>query len=161
MFAPRRVVLLRDVAAVALDTDARVEGACGAFSDYAASPPPGSHLLVRAPKLDTRRKFHKLLAQAEGTLLFDPPEGADLPEAVAAMAKERGIRLTADAAVLLAELCAEGDLYRAGTELDKLGSWLGADAPAKPVDAATLAPLLAGGPGGSSFQVADAVVAGN
>ncbi len=161
MFAPRRVVLLREVAAVTLDTDGRIENACAAFSDYAASPPPGSHLLVRAPKLDSRRKFHKLLAQAEGTLAFEPPEGGELPEAVAAMAKERGIRLAADAVAMLAEVCAEGDLYRAGTELDKLASWLGPEGAAKAVDAATLAPLLAGGPGGSSFQVADAVVAGD
>ncbi|HEX5045453.1 MAG TPA: DNA polymerase III subunit delta [Candidatus Polarisedimenticolaceae bacterium] len=159
MFAPRRVVLLRDVAALVLDTEARVEGACAAFSEYAASPPPGSHLLVRAPRLDSRRKFHKLLAQGEGTLVFEPPEGADLLEAVAAMAKERGIPLAADAAALLADLCADGDLYRAATELDKLGSWLGEHGGGKPVNAAMLAPLLAGGPGGSSFQVADAVVA--
>lgn len=159
MFAPRRVVLLRDLAAVALDGEARIEAACAAFSTYAASPPPGSHLLVRAPKLDVRRKFHKLLAQAEGVLVFEPPEGADLPAAVAAMAGERGIRLTAEAAALLAELSADGDLYRAATELDKLRSFLGEEGAERPVDAATLAPLLAGGPGGTSFQVADAVLA--
>jgi len=159
MFAPRRVVLVRDLAAVALETEARIEGACAAFSEYAASPPPGSYLLVRAPKLDVRRRFHKLLAQAEGTLVFEPAEGADLPAAVAALAGERGIRLTAEAASLLEDLCADGDLYRAGTELDKLRSWLGPEGAKGAVDAATLAPLLAGGPGGTSFQVADAVAA--
>jgi DNA polymerase-3 subunit delta len=159
MFAPRRVVLVRDVAAVALDSDARIEGACAAFGTYAENPPPGSHLLVRAPKLDVRRRFHKLLAQSEGALVFEATEGADFLAAVAAMARERGLKLTAEAAGGLAELCAEGDLHRASTELDKLRSWLGAEAAQTVVDLETLAPLLAGAVGGTSFQVADAVAA--
>ena len=157
MFAPRRVVLVRDLAAVALDSDARVEAAVAAFTTYAESPPPGSYLLVRAPKLDVRRRFHKVLAQAEHALQFEPAAGAELPSAVAALAAERGIQLTPEAADLLAELSGEGDLYRAATELDKVRAWFGTEAPRGPVDAATLAPLLAGGAGGTSFQVADAV----
>ena len=157
MFAPRRVVLVRDVTVVALDSEARIEAACAAFSAYAESPPPGSHLLVRAPKLDVRRRFHKLLAQAEGALVFEPTAGPELSAAVEAMGVERGIRLTPEAADLLANLSGEGDLYRASTELDKVRTWLGAETPAAPLDARTLAPLLAGEAGGTSFQVADAV----
>jgi DNA polymerase III delta subunit len=167
MFAPRRVVLLRDVVALTLDSDARIEAACAAFAAYDDSPPPGSHLLVRAPKLDVRRRFHKLLASAKGALVFDPTGALDLEAGIQEMAAERGIPLTAEAASLLTELCldprsGEGDLYRARAELDKLRNWLGpkgARVAAGPVDAQTLAPLLAAGPGGTSFQVVDAVAA--
>jgi DNA polymerase III delta subunit len=163
MFAPRRVVLLRDLGALVLDTEARIEGACAAFAAYDASPPPGSHLLVRAPRLDARRRLHKLLAGARGALLFDPTSAGDLAAALADMARERGLTLTPEAAGLLLEACldprsGEGDLYRAATELDKLRSWLGEESRA-PVDAGALAPLLAGAAAGSSFVVADAVAA--
>lgn len=164
MFAPRRVVLVRDLGAIALDSEARVEGACAAFAAYEESPPPGSHLLVRAPKLDTRRRFHKVLASARETLVFEPSNAADLEAAILAMAAERGIALTAEAAGLLTETCldprsGEADLYRARGEIDKLQSWLGPGSGRSPVDAATLGPLLAAGAGGTSFRVVDAVAA--
>ena len=56
MFAPRRVVLLRDVS--------MLEGDAEPLSEYSAKPPAASWIVVRAPKLDRKRKLHKALAEA-------------------------------------------------------------------------------------------------
>jgi DNA polymerase-3 subunit delta len=121
MFAARRVVLVRDVGAL--------EGEPGAISDYAASPPPDSYLIVRAPSLDLRRKLHKALAQAGRLLRFEaapPEETGRLSAEVKSLAGEAGVRLEPRAAAFLAEVCG-GDLYRVAAELDKLGAWVGGE----------------------------------
>jgi DNA polymerase-3 subunit delta len=162
MFAPRRVVLVRDVAAIALGRESEVESACEAFAAYDASPPPGSHILVRAPRLDVRRRFHKVLAAARHALVFEPsPEtfAADVAE----MAAARGLSLTREAVEILGALCVdprsgESDLYRAQGELDKLAAWT-AGSPGRSVDGAAVAQLATGGGGPTAFEVVDAVAA--
>jgi DNA polymerase III delta subunit len=101
MFASRRVVFLRDVASL--------EGDPEPLTAYAASPGAESFLIVRAPKLDRKRKLHKALAEAGTCLVFRLPSGdAELKALTAemiAMASARGVVLSDDAAGLLLDVC--------------------------------------------------------
>ncbi len=117
MFAERRVVLVRDLE--------MLDGEPEALLDYAAKPAPDSHLILRAPKLDRRRKLGKALAKQKMFFLFRIPED---PLAAAGeigeLAAEQGLKLEREALKLLAHVCA-GDLQRATMELAKLATWLG------------------------------------
>jgi DNA polymerase-3 subunit delta len=148
MFANRRVVFVREVGAL--------EGEPEALEEYAAAPPPGSYLLVRAPALDQRRKLHKALAACGKLVVLQSP--AD-PYAAAsdliAVARERGVRLERQAAELLAQLYGV-DLYRIASELDKIRAWMG-DRGAK-VNAETVREVASAGGMMSGWEVADSVV---
>ena len=153
MFASRRVVFLRDVASL--------EGDPEPLSAYAASPGRESFLIVRAPKLDRKRKLHKALAEAGTCLTFRAPAGEAEYKALAAemsaIAGARGVRLAAPAAGLLLDVFGP-DLNRIASELDKLAIWLGAEAKdARPVEAATLRELIAGSEILTGWELADAV----
>jgi DNA polymerase-3 subunit delta len=121
MFSRRRVVLVRDVALL--------DGPADALEAFAASPPRESWLLVRAPRLDRKRKLHQALAAAR-LLQFDPPGTPSEVQAslreIVAMAKERGQRIDPGDAALLAESC-RGDLLRVERELDRLRDWAGGE----------------------------------
>ena len=123
MFASRRVVFLRDIASL--------EGDPEPLAAYASNPPPGSFLIVRAPKLDRKRKLHKALAEAGVCLAFRVPSGDAEFKALAAemtaMAGARGVRLEDRAAGLLLDVFGP-DLNRIASELDKLAIWLGPEA---------------------------------
>jgi DNA polymerase-3 subunit delta len=152
MFSSRRVVLLRDVA--------MLEGEPAPLLDYAGSPPSGSHLLIRAPKLDLRRPLHKALAGAGKVLEFAPPAdptGPAVQREVAALAAERGLELGRPVAALLADLCG-GDLQRVTTELDKLEVWIGAREE-RAVRLEDARQVVFGGGTLSGWEVADAVLA--
>lgn len=114
MFASRRVVVVRDPGI--LDGDPEP------LSAFAERPPDGGFVLVRAPKLDRKRKLHQALL-AGTSLEFRPPaderEGDELRDELSSMAQERGVRLARDGAIHLA-LASEHDLARASTELDKI-----------------------------------------
>ena len=119
MFAPRRVVLVREVNAL--------EGEPEAIGAYAADPPPNSHLIVRAPELDRRRKLGQLLAKSGMVLAFPAvtaQEADRLAGEVSKLAAEKGLKLLGPAAALLAEVCA-GDFYRIDAELEKIRAWQG------------------------------------
>ena len=153
MFASRRVVFLRDIAGL--------EGDPEPLTAYAASPGSESFLIVRAPKLDRKRKLHKALAEAGACLAFRAPAGDAEFKALAAemtaMAAARGVRLEPAAAGLLREVFG-ADLNRIASELDKLASWLGCEGgPAAPVDAATLRELIAGSEILTGWELADTV----
>ena len=153
MFASRRVVYLGDIA--------RLEGDPEPLTDYAARPGSDSYLIVRAPKLDRKRKLHKALAEAGVCLVFRLPAGAselkELAAEMVAMATARGFRLADDAAGLMLDVCGP-DLNRISSELDKLAIWLGSEAaPKAPVDAATVRELVAGSGMLSGWELADAV----
>jgi DNA polymerase-3 subunit delta len=154
MFASRRVVFLRDVASL--------EGEAEPLASYAAAPPSGSFLLVRAPKLDRKRKLHKALAEAGQLLTFRPPESeaeiAELSRVVSGLAKERGCTLTPEAAGLLVAVCGP-DVARIALELDKAASWLGEDGLARPVSAELMRELLAGAALLTGWELADALLA--
>jgi len=152
MFASRRVVLVRDADAL--------EGDPAILEAYATSPPPDSYLLVRAPKIDQRRKLGKTLTGSGRLLRFDaagPAGGAELERVVRAMATERGLRLGADAVGFLLDATA-GNLYAVESELDKLRAWSGAEGgPTNPtID--DVRSLVASDPAMSGWEVADAVV---
>jgi DNA polymerase-3 subunit delta len=150
MFASRRVVFVRDAA--------MLDGEPAAIAEYAAAPPPGSHLLVRAPALDKRRKLHKTLAASGQLLLFAAPDGFDarrLVEDVAALARERQVALEPAAAELLAQLHGT-DLYRVAGELEKIRAWAGDSR--EPLGVDTVREVASGGGAISGWEVADAVV---
>lgn len=153
MFASRRVVFLRDIASL--------EGDPEPLSTYAARPGGESFLIVRAPKLDRKRKLHKVLAEAGVCLVFRAPAGSAefkaLSAEMSAMAGARGVRLKEGAAGLLLDVFGP-DLNRIASELDKLAIWLGPEAgQGAPVDAATLRELIAGSEILTGWELADAV----
>jgi DNA polymerase III delta subunit len=114
MFAAFRIVVLRDVAILDGDPEPLLR--------FAADPPATSWILVRAPRLDRKRKLHQALC-AGRELVFRLPEGdaeaRELLDVIAALAKERGVRLDTRAAAWVAAGC-EGDLLRARVALDQL-----------------------------------------
>ena len=146
MFAPRRVVFVSDVAALEGEPDALVE--------FAAAPPPRSHLLVRAPALDLRRKLHQILRERGKTLDFVSPEhGAGAADA-RRLARDKGLELDPSAAAFLAQLVG-GDLYRLDAELEKLRAWLGAAG--GPVGPDAVREVAAGSGLLTGWELADAV----
>jgi len=152
MFAPRRVVLVRDASALSGEPDSLVE--------YAARPPAESYLIVRATSLDLRLKLHKALAGEGRWLEFSNPRYPDPRRTEAeidALARERGLDLRRDALALLAEIAA-GDLYAAQSELDKLAALL-ARSKDRRVSAELVRRLAAGDQSPSGWEVADAIAA--
>jgi DNA polymerase-3 subunit delta len=121
MFTDRRVVFVREVEIL--------EGEPDALLDYAKAPPGDSYLLIRAPKLDTRRKLHKALIKAALVVELSPPKDARAAAEAATraaleMGKQRGLELDRNVAAFLGDV-SSGDLYRVGSELDKLDVWIG------------------------------------
>lgn len=150
MFAPTRVVLVRDVTVL--------DGDPAPLVDFAGRPPADAHLVVRAPQLDRRRKLHQALAGAGTQLVFGAP--ADAREQVAevlALAADKRLALDKDAAELLAALCA-GDLYRVASELDKLRVWSGKGGRLR-LDLAAVRETAAGSGLLSGWEVGDALLA--
>ena len=121
MFADRRVVLVRDVAALDGEADAVVA--------YASDPPGSSHLIIRAPEVDKRRKLHQALLKGGRVFEFGvagPQDAARIAGEVSAMAVEKGFEIEREVAVMLAEVCS-GDFYRIDTELEKIRAWRDTD----------------------------------
>lgn len=151
MFAPRRVVLVRDIGAL--------QGEPEPLSAYAKQPPPDSFLLVRAPELDRRRRLHKTLIGAGTVLTFSLSGLANthkLLEILIRLAGERGLTIDRGAAQFLIEVCGT-DLYRLSTELDKLRSWLGVEQHGK-VTLQAVQEVCAGSGMMSGWELADAVL---
>ncbi|HEX4825630.1 MAG TPA: DNA polymerase III subunit delta [Candidatus Polarisedimenticolaceae bacterium] len=152
MFASRRVVFLRDVSGLEGDPEPLVA--------YAAKPPEASFLLVRAPKLDRKRKLHKALAESGRLLEFRRAAGDVEMRAVAdtitAMGREAGVALEPDALALVLDVCG-ADLHRAAGEIEKMASFLGGASTA--LDATTARALVAGSGLLEDWELADAVTA--
>jgi len=153
MFASRRVVLLRDVAAL--------EGDPEPLAAFAKAPPSEGFIVVRAPKLDRKRKLHKALAEAGTCVVFRSPANTAEFRALAAemtsMATERGLSLEDRAAGFILEVCGN-DLHRIAGELDKLAIWAGPQQGGKArIDAETVRALVAGSGLLSGWELADAL----
>ncbi len=151
MFAPRRVVLVREVSALDGDPAALVE--------YAKQPPDSSYLIIRAASLDRRRKLHQALIGAGRLLEFKapPPEAwASLAADVSKLASDKGLRVDRPAAAMLAELCA-GDFYRIDAELEKIRTWLG-DTDDLRVTPEIVREIASGSGLMSGWEVADAIL---
>jgi DNA polymerase-3 subunit delta len=148
MFASRRVVLVRDLL--------MLDGEPDAIEAFAASPPPESYLIVRAPTLDQRRKLHKSIAKHGHLLAFgaggDPRQAAD---DIAAIAAEKGLTLDRDALRFLAG-ATFGDLYRASSELEKADLWIGGSGKRR-LGLDQLLEIASGGGLMSGWEVANAV----
>ncbi len=151
MFAPQRVVLVRDVATL--------EGEPAALEGFAADPPRHSYLIVRAPQLDRRRKLHQALETLGTTLAFGRPRpGPEAESELVEIAKLKGLALGAAATRALAAVCG-GDLRRAEQELEKIRLWHGAGDAGKAQAVAALPPTVAGAGLLSGWEMADAVLA--
>ena len=86
---------------------------------YAGSPSPDSMLAVTAPKADGRAQWVKALEQGGVAVEVRPVAIDALPEWLRSRAATRGLRLSSEAAALLAER-AEGNLLAAAQELSRL-----------------------------------------
>ena len=152
MFSSRRVVFLRDVAAL--------EGDPEPLAAYAARPPRESFLVVRAPKLDRKRKLHKALAESGRLLEFRRAAGdaemRSVAEAVQAIARKAGVALEPGALALILDVCG-ADLHRASAEIEKMASYRGGEA--TPIDARDARALIAGSELLEDWELADAVTA--
>jgi DNA polymerase-3 subunit delta len=146
MFAPMRVVLVRDVGCL--------EGDPSPLDEFARRPPSNGYLIVRAPQLDRRRKLHQTLAKS-GTLLVFGASAAGAPNEVSAIAKEKRLSLDGAAAAFLAAVCG-GDLYRVERELEKIRVWIGGSGRAE-VDLETVRETVSGSGLLSGWEVANAL----
>ena len=149
MFSAHRVVLVRDLAIL--------DGEPEPLLDYAANPAPDSHLIIRAPLLDRRRKLHKALTKQRMFLLFQTPEDplAAVRE-IDELADGQGLRLEREATALLAHVCG-GDLQRVAMELAKLAAWLGGEE--RRVGTEDVREIVAGEGAMSGWELANAIVA--
>jgi DNA polymerase-3 subunit delta len=151
MFADRRVVLVRDWSLL--------DGDPVTLESYAASPPPGSHLLVRGESLDQRRKMGKLLAGSGRWFRFDrgsDAERAEFPRVAQSMARERGLEVGPDVIGFLLEAAA-GDLYAVSSELDKLRAWAGGGPGSARVTMEEVRQVVSAGATLSGWEIADAI----
>lgn len=151
MFSPRRVVWVRDIEAI--------DGGPEPFEAFAAAPPAESYLVVRAPKLDLRKKLPKALAKLATVVRFDRGGDREWQEAVAEtkrLAKERGLAIDRDGLTFLLE-SAQLDLYAVRSELDKLRDWSGA-AGAK-IDLEILRSLVRAGGSMTGWEISEAIQA--
>ncbi|HEX6852374.1 MAG TPA: DNA polymerase III subunit delta [Candidatus Polarisedimenticolaceae bacterium] len=150
MFASSRIVVLRDVAVLDGDPEPLLR--------YAADPPDASWILIRASRLDRKRKLHQ--AVCSGRLLeFRPPEGEaearEFLEVLSALARERGLRLDARAAAWVAA-GSEGDLLRARAALDQLrDAFPGATAP---LTEAQVAEIVSASESATGWELGDHLV---
>jgi len=153
MFATRRVVFLRDVASL--------EGEPEPLAAWAKSPPKDGHILVRAPKLDRKRKLHKVLAESGTCLTFRLPasnvEDKELLREIAALAASSGLVLDDDAMDLLVAVCGR-DVNRIRQEIDKLAAWRGTSPDGKKVGAGAIRELVAGSALLTGWELADALL---
>lgn len=150
MFSPVRVVTVRDASAL--------DGNAEALLAYAEAPPSGSYLLIRADKLDRRRKLDQALAKAGTFLEFpEPGEPERLGPEVVALAAEKDLALAAEAGRMLALACA-GDFYRIDGELEKLRALAGG---AARVGLAEVREIVSSSGVLSGWELADAVGAGD
>jgi DNA polymerase-3 subunit delta len=153
MFASRRVVLVRDVGAIQGDPEP--------LAAFAKAPPERGYLLVRAPKLDRKRKLGKALAESPHCLVFraaDEGNRAGLVRVIETLAREHRLDLPAASIDLLVEVCGS-DLHRIEREIEKLDVAHGGDGPGRSVDVATLRSLLAGAALLSGWELSGALLA--
>jgi DNA polymerase III delta subunit len=122
MLSPRQVIIVDGAESVEKLGDKARDEILEALGKYLDSPAPFTTLLLEAGALDGRQRFSKLLY--EKALVVELTIGGESAAALAAqMAKDLGVEIDRDAAVLLAEIL-NGEPARIRVELEKLATYV-------------------------------------
>ena len=122
MLSPRQVIIVDGAESVEKLGDKARDEILESLGKYLDSPAPFTTLLLEAGALDGRQRFSKLLH--EKALVVELTIGGESAAALAAqMAKDLGVELDREAAVLLAEIL-NGEPARIRIELEKLATYV-------------------------------------
>lgn len=153
LFAERRLLELR------IPGGKPGEAGAEALVNYAAQPAPDTLLLVVCPKLDgatQKSKWFGALEQAGVVVQVWPVTARELPAWIMQRAPAKGMRLSQEAAALLA-LRVEGNLLAAAQDLEKLYLLHGA----AQLDADTVAAAVADSARFDVYDLADSALSGD
>src|SRR5271155_3422961 len=121
MMSPRQVIIVDGAESVEKLGDKARDEILESLGKYLDSPAPFTTLLLEAVALDGRQKFFKLLN--DKALIVELTIGGESAAALAGqMAKDLGVEIERDAAVLLAEIL-NGEPARIRIELEKLAAY--------------------------------------
>ena len=122
MLSPRQVIIVDGAESVEKLGDKARDEILESLGKYLDSPAPFTTLLLEAGALDGRQRFSKLLH--EKAVVVELTIGGESAAALAAqMAKDLGVELDREAAVLLAEIL-NGEPARIRIELEKLATYV-------------------------------------
>lgn len=117
VFAPRRLVLLKDVQQIpAAELDALLP--------YLADPSPDTLLILVADKVDGRRKFFVEFKKRGVLVEYKRPYDNQIPALVRELAREEGLTFTEDGLALFCRRVS-ADLQEIHAEIVKLSAYLG------------------------------------
>lgn len=122
MLAPRQVIIVEEAESVESFGEKSRDTIVDGLAKYLESPAPFTVLLLEAGGLDKRLRFYKLLA--DKALLVELSIGGESAASLAAqMAKELGVEIEREAAVLLADAM-NREPARIRIELEKLATYV-------------------------------------
>jgi DNA polymerase III delta subunit len=122
MLSPRQVIIVDGAESVEKLGDKARDEILEVLGKYLDSPAPFTTLLLEAAALDGRQRFSKLLH--EKATVVELTIGGESAAALAAqMAKDLGVEIEREAAVLLAEIL-NGEPARIRIELEKLATYV-------------------------------------
>ncbi len=122
MLSPRQVIIVDGAESVEKLGDKARDEVLESVGKYLDSPAPFTTLLLEAGALDGRQRFSKLLH--EKAVVVELTIGGESAAALAAqMAKDLGVEIDREAALLLAEIL-NGEPARIRIELEKLATYV-------------------------------------
>ena len=121
MLSPRQVIIVDGAESVEKLGDKARDEILEALGKYLDSPAPFTTLLLEAGALDGRQRFSKLL-QEKATVVPLTIGGESAAALAVQMAKDLGVEIDREAAVLLAEIL-NGEPARIRIELEKLATY--------------------------------------
>ena len=133
------------------------EAARDALLDYLESPPAHALLVIVLDKIDRRQKLFKAVAKKGLVLQCDKPRERQMPRWIQEQAGSLGLRLRGDAVQAIADAVGT-DTGLASRELEKLALIAGSSE--RPLDAASIEPLLGPTRSVGAFALEDALLAG-
>jgi DNA polymerase-3 subunit delta len=122
MLSRRQVIIVEGAESVEKLGDKARDEILEALGKYLDSPAPFTTLLLEAAALDGRQRFSKLLHE-KATVVGLTIGGESAVALAAQMAKDLGVEIDRDAAVLLAEIL-NGEPARIRIELEKLATYV-------------------------------------